>query len=954
MAGQEDPVTYSAQHIEELLRCAICLDRYRSPKLLPCQHTFCGSPCLEQLVDRFHQIKCPECRTSHRVPYGGVAAFPTNRTIKNFLDLPTQRRSLIQTVNQVLNIQPEDTQNEESTILPHREQPQPAQTVAVNETPRTGCTLCGRQMAISRCCHCDSVICSTCKKSHMDQTRLDINRLVSQLRRGLPVFSDSISVIENKSEQLHQRAEAGKADITETIQRYISELRNRQMLLHSEVQMWLLGEIRSLRMLQENVEVELASTASFCDSTESVLSCPNQVIPDNDLVDIKRQCVEHMEIIRQYEEGNGVRLPRGRRVQVAFEGNRFSQAISNFGELSIVERDEHDELPNSNSTSDPPSLNSRSSSSRESSPAVAPMVAVGRAQGRLPPSIDAALEAIGSNGRTAARQTDRVGGIMSLDVGGGSSVGNDTSSSVARPSPRERLSGLLASNLVVNQSAHAQPAVNQSLNTPRERVEGFLSSGSGGSESGASPQQARRALPPNLSWELPVDFSFPPRNNIRTGNGNLPNTRRSLQERRRHNLTDSDLLNNLGLGAGQNRNQARTNQARKRNRSESLLAPTAQDIESEPVASTSSQDPDRPQLMRSRTYTREEFQTIREEDNTSRASTADPTNRPREPVRFDIDVDINGEVNPTEEVTYRVGSVDSSESTRVNVPRNNYQDKGRAIIRFGARGSNEREFIWPRGIAVFRGDQIYVADSSNHRVQVFDNVGTYFKSFGSYGQADGEFDCLAGIAMNTMGNILITDRYNHRVQVFDHQGNFCFKFGEEGTGDGQLCHPWGIACDSMGFIYVCDKESHRIQVFQSNGVFARKFGSLGRQAGQFENPHYLAISPDNKIYVSDCTNHRIQVFSMYGDFIFQFGSIGTMQGQMKYPKGIAIDEQGFVVVADSGNNRIQVFRGDGRFYCMFGGYGSDNGQFKGLEGLAILGNGNVAVCDRENHRIQIF
>lgn len=190
---------------------------------------------------------------------------------------------------------------------------------AVNVEPaRAGCHACGRHLALTRCAHCDNIVCDTCKRSHMDQLRLDINRLVSQLRRGLPNFSDAVSLIENKSEQLHQRAEAGKAEITDTIERYISELRNRQRLLHSEVQMWLLGEIRSLRMLQENVEVELASTASFCDSTESLLSRANQTIPDDDLVDLKRQCVEHIEVVRAYEGGNGVRLPRERRVCKVF------------------------------------------------------------------------------------------------------------------------------------------------------------------------------------------------------------------------------------------------------------------------------------------------------------------------------------------------------------------------------------------------------------------------------------------------------------------------------------------------------------------------------------------------------------------------------------------------------------------------------------------------------------
>ena len=261
------------------------------------------------------------------MPYAGVASFPTNRTILNFLDVPSQRSPNLQNNSQtssngVREAGTPEADHSNGSANPNQNQCQNEASCSANvpsitvEPARTGCSACGRQLALSRCSHCDNILCDTCKRSHMDQLRLDINRLVSQLRRGLPNFSDSVSLIENKSEQLHQRAEAGKAEITDMIERYISELRNRQRLLHSEVQMWLLGEIRSLRMLQENVEVELASTASFCDSTESMLSRANQTIPDEDLVDIKRQCVEHMEVIRTYENGNGVRLPRERRVGI--------------------------------------------------------------------------------------------------------------------------------------------------------------------------------------------------------------------------------------------------------------------------------------------------------------------------------------------------------------------------------------------------------------------------------------------------------------------------------------------------------------------------------------------------------------------------------------------------------------------------------------------------------------
>jgi len=58
------------EQFEQLLTCAICLDRYRNPKLLPCQHSFCMEPCMDGLVDYVRrQVKCPECRAEHRIPY---------------------------------------------------------------------------------------------------------------------------------------------------------------------------------------------------------------------------------------------------------------------------------------------------------------------------------------------------------------------------------------------------------------------------------------------------------------------------------------------------------------------------------------------------------------------------------------------------------------------------------------------------------------------------------------------------------------------------------------------------------------------------------------------------------------------------------------------------------------------------------------------------------------------
>ncbi|XP_046390185.1 RING finger protein nhl-1 isoform X2 [Ischnura elegans] len=289
-----------------------------------------------------------------------------------------------------------------------------------------------------------------------------------------------------------------------------------------------------------------------------------------------------------------------------------------------------------------------------------------------------------------------------------------------------------------------------------------------------------------------------------------------------------------------------------------------------------------------------------------------------------------------------------------NIPRNQYLQKRRQLFKIGSRGSEPGCFTWPRGIAVGPDNSIVVADSSNHRVQVFDANGIFVKEFGGYGSAEGEFDCLAGVAVNRIGQFIIADRYNHRIQVLDPSGRFLRAFGSQGAADGRFNYPWGVTTDALGFIYVCDKENHRVQVFQSDGTFVGKFGSMGNRPGQLEHPHYVAVSSTNRVIVSDSNNHRVQIFDVNGRVLTTFGSEGSEEGQFKFPRGVAVDDQGYIFVGDSGNNRIQIFHPDGAFLRAFGCWGSGDGEFKGLEGVAVMANGNILVCDRENHRVQVF
>ena len=78
---------------------------------------------------------------------------------------------------------------------------------------------------------------------------------------------------------------------------------------------------------------------------------------------------------------------------------------------------------------------------------------------------------------------------------------------------------------------------------------------------------------------------------------------------------------------------------------------------------------------------------------------------------------------------------------------------------------------------------------------------------------------------------MVADTNNHRIQIFDEKGNFLRAFGSSGNGDGQPNAPHGVVVDQQGNYVIADLKNHRIQIFNSNGQFVRKFGSKGEGNG---------------------------------------------------------------------------------------------------------------------------
>lgn len=172
------------------------------------------------------------------------------------------------------------------------------------------------------------------------------------------------------------------------------------------------------------------------------------------------------------------------------------------------------------------------------------------------------------------------------------------------------------------------------------------------------------------------------------------------------------------------------------------------------------------------------------------------------------------------------------------------------------------EFMRPTGLAVNSLlARVYVVDTMAHQIRVYNSrSGKLLFDLGQRGEGPGEFNYPTNICLDAKGNIYVTDSMNFRVQIFDQDGGFLSTFGTAGDGPGAFSKPRGIGVDSSGHIYVADAEFDNIQIFNSKGDTLLYFGTSGRKPGEFYLPAGIFIDSNDRIYVSDSFNQRIQVF----------------------------------------------------------------------------------------------
>lgn len=311
----------------------------------------------------------------------------------------------------------------------------------------------------------------------------------------------------------------------------------------------------------------------------------------------------------------------------------------------------------------------------------------------------------------------------------------------------------------------------------------------------------------------------------------------------------------------------------------------------------------------------------------------------------------------------------------------------------------------PRGIALDRAGNLYIADSSNDRVRLVDKstgvittiVGSGERGFaGDSGSArTASLHFPHGIAVDDAGNLYIADAGNHRIRkveagaatIMTVAGTGRIEFYGEGgpaTAAG-LFAPRGLALGAEGNLYVSDTQHGCIRKVDREGRIQLVAGSDPRKVEKGDAPIFLrapvgiALGPDGQVYWADATLNRVKkadltrtdpktksgwITIVAGGEEMGFSGDGgpAREAELEAPAAVAFDSQGNLYIADHNNGRIRRVDGKTGVITTIAGNGQrelsgDGGPAKEASlnapaGLAFDAEDNLYIADAGNNRIR--
>ncbi|XP_078588987.1 E3 ubiquitin-protein ligase TRIM71-like [Branchiostoma floridae x Branchiostoma japonicum] len=266
------------------------------------------------------------------------------------------------------------------------------------------------------------------------------------------------------------------------------------------------------------------------------------------------------------------------------------------------------------------------------------------------------------------------------------------------------------------------------------------------------------------------------------------------------------------------------------------------------------------------------------------------------------------------------------------------------VLKIGQEGSQQGQFNYPRDVAV-SDNRLYVADTMNNRVQVFDLSGNFRQSF--------PIARPWSLSVHTDGSLLVYA--GEEVVKFSQMGEVLHRLslGDYAASSG------GLAVQSNGRIVITDNEEHCVLLFEADGMLVKKVGRKGEGEEEFDRPAHVCMDRDDNVIVSDSDNFRIQVFDKDLNFKYQFGQEGDKPQDMCMPLGVTTDSRGNILLVNLGPDlsdvehglAVQVFHSNGTWVSTIS---SDGDKPNEPIGIAVTKDGHVFVSDGTDHCIRKY